>query len=284
MKIIFLPFGLTAAFSLCACMIQQRADNTPFPEAALTTEAITTAAAESTQTEISTESTSESVYITTEAVTEQKSDIIAIDPGHQSRGNNEHEPIGPGALETKAKVSSGTSGKASGLNEYELNLAVSLKLRDILTKRGYSVVMTRQTNDVDISNMERAQIANSANAAAFVRIHANGSDDPSANGAMTICQTPQNPYNGNLYPQSHLLAGCILDSLTAQTGAAREKLWETDTMSGINWAAVPTTIVEIGYMTNAAEDLRMADEEQQTLIAKAIADGIEDYLNKKKEN
>ncbi|MBQ8941323.1 MAG: N-acetylmuramoyl-L-alanine amidase [Firmicutes bacterium] len=203
---------------------------------------------------------------------------IAIDAGHQSHGNSAQEPIGPGASETKAKVTGGTSGKASGLDEYELNLIISLKLKKLLEEKGYNVIMTRETNDVDISNSERAAIANSANANAFVRIHANGSDDPAVNGAMTICQTPSNPYNGYLYDESYSLAENILNSLTEETGAYREKIWETDTMSGINWATVPTTIVEVGYMSNREEDLKLANEEYQDKVALGIMKGIEKYL------
>ena len=207
------------------------------------------------------------------------SHLIAIDAGHQNKANTEKEPVGPGAGETKMKVTGGTRGVATGLYEYELTLAVSEKLRTELENRGYQVYMVRESHDVNISNSERAQMAYDSGAEIFVRIHANGSENSKANGAMTICPTPQNPYVADLYADSQRLSEKVLDGLTASTGCRKERIWETDTMSGINWSKIPVTIVEMGYMSNPEEDKKMAQEDYQQLIAAGIADGIDAYFS-----
>ncbi len=222
-------------------------------------------------------------YIKSDYIKEKKkptegSRKIAIDAGHQSKANTGKEAIGPGASETKMKVTGGTRGTTTGLYEYELTLMVSQKLRTELENRGYEVYMVREGHEVDISNSERAQMAYDSGAEIFVRIHANGSENSSANGAMTICQTPQNPYVADLYADSQRLSTLVLDSLTASTGCKRERVWETDTMSGINWSQLPVTIVEMGYMTNPEEDRKMAQDDYQQLIAIGIADGIDAYF------
>ena len=204
--------------------------------------------------------------------------LVVIDPGHQAEGNFDTEPIGPGASEQKIKVATGTHGVVSGLQEYELTLQISLLLQAELEARGYAVALTRAANDVDISNAERAAMANGLGADAFVRVHANGSGSETASGAMTICQTEDNPYSGALHAESYALSSCVLDALVEKTGCKKEYIWQTDTMAGINWSQVPVTIVEVGYMTNPDEDALMATQDYQKKIAAGIADGIDAFF------
>ncbi|MCI8893249.1 MAG: SH3 domain-containing protein [Lachnospiraceae bacterium] len=204
--------------------------------------------------------------------------LVVIDAGHQGKGNSEQEPIGPGASETKAKVASGTTGVSTGIPEYQMTLAVAMKLRDELEARGYQVQMVRESHDVNISNAERAQMANSAGADAFVRLHGNGVDDSSVHGILAMCQTASNPYNGGLYSSSRKLSDCVVDGAAAATGAKRLSTIETDTMSGINWCQVPVAIIELGFMTNPAEDEAMATDSYQAQLAAGIADGLDAYF------
>lgn len=205
--------------------------------------------------------------------------VVVLDAGHQSKANRDKEPVGPGAKETKAKVSSGTQGRFTRVPEYQVNLDVTLQLRDELEKRGYTVILTRESNDVDISNAQRAAVANEAQAGAFVRIHCNGSEDPSVHGAFTICPTPDNPFPiGQLYEPCRALAEQVLDGLVEATGAQKQKIWETDTMSGLNWCEVPSIIVEMGYMTNEAEDNALVSPEYQAKLVQGLANGIDGFF------
>lgn len=204
--------------------------------------------------------------------------LVAVDAGHQSRANTQKEPNGPGSSEKKVKVTGGTQGKFTGQTEYELNLAVAKKLKTVLEKRGYKVLMIRKSNDVNISNVKRAQIANKKKADVFIRIHANGSDNSGANGAMTICQTSQNPYCKATYKKSRKLSDCVLNGIAKNTGCRKEGVWETDTMTGINWCQVPVTIVEMGYLSNQKEDRLLATDSYRKKMAVGIADGIDEYF------
>lgn len=205
--------------------------------------------------------------------------IVAIDAGHQSKGMYDTEPNAPGSTVMKAKVASGTEGVSTKIAEYVLNLNVSLLLRDELISRGYTVVMIRETHDVQISNSERAIIANNYKADAFIRVHANGSDNKNVRGAIAIFQTKNNKWCGDIYPQSRALSEAILSEYCKQTGIENDGNYEDDTMTGINWTEVPATIIELGYMSNAEEDKLMATTEFHKNAAIGIARGVDLYFS-----
>jgi len=204
--------------------------------------------------------------------------IIAIDPGHQRNGNYTQERIGPGASHTKPMVSSGTTGVATKIPEYEFTLEISLQLRDELISRGYEVFMIRETHDVDISNSTRAEMAAESGASVFIRIHANGSNDSSVNGILTISPTSHTPFIPALYSRSRALSQCVLDGMIETTGAKNRGIWETDTMTGINWSKIPVTIVELGFMTNPDEDRLMQTPEYQQKLVEGMANGIDFFF------
>ena len=204
--------------------------------------------------------------------------VIVLDPGHASQVPGTMEPVGPGSSEMKEADTVGTFGPASGLHEYDLTMDVTQKLRAELEERGYEVKLTHHDTFNPISCVERASVANENKADAFIRIHANGSDNTEANGAMTICITEENPYHPELYSASVRLSEILLDTYCDQTGASREYVWETDTMTGNNWAEVPTSLIELGYMTNPDEDLQMNQDSYQKVMCKAIADALDKWF------
>ena len=207
-----------------------------------------------------------------------KNICVAIDAGHQRRGNSEKEPIGPGSSTYKAKVASGTCGVATGINEYELNLAVSLKVRDILEERGYDVYMIRETHDVNISNSERAKLAVQNGADILVRVHANGDSNQSVYGALTMAPSSRNTYlSGDVISKSQKLSQKMIAAFCKDTGAKNRDVIYTDSMSGINWSTIPVTIIELGFMSNPSEDRLMATEDYRNKMAQGIADGIDAY-------
>lgn len=204
--------------------------------------------------------------------------VVVIDPGHQLRGDSTKEPNGPGSSTMKARVTSGTTGVATKVAEYIMNLEVSLKLKTELENRGYTVYMTRSTHDVNISNKERAEYATSVGADIAVRIHGNGSENSSVHGVETYAPSYNNPYVSHLAKASQSLSRCIIDAYSAATGFKNRGVFTSDTMTGINWSTVPVTIVELGYMSNAEEDQKMQDATMQNNMVQGIANGIDAYF------
>ncbi|MFH5836845.1 N-acetylmuramoyl-L-alanine amidase [Proteiniclasticum sp. C24MP] len=204
--------------------------------------------------------------------------IVYLDPGHQAVQDKEKEPLGPGSDILKNKVSSGTRGVASGVYEYELNLLFSLKLRDRLLEEGFEVLMTRTSHDVSISNKERAEMANEAGADIFIRIHANGSENKDRQGIMTIHPSLDNPFVSHLSEESFRLSKDLHDEMVRETAGASAGVHAMDNMVGINWSEVPVSIVELGYMSNEEEDLKLNTMEYQDRLVEGVVSGILKYF------
>ena len=215
----------------------------------------------------------------------KKDILIAIDPGHQSPDidMSGQEPNAPGSGDFKQKSAGGTVGRFTGIPEYELNLEIALMLRDRLTEQGYDVILTRENNETAISNAERACLANDAGAEFSLRIHANGSEDPSVNGAMALIGSAENPYVGGVYEESYRLAETILNCYCSASGMQNLGIRCNDTMTGINWSKIPVTIVEMGFMSNPEEDQKLSDNHYQSMLAEGIADGVDRYYQREGE-
>ncbi len=204
--------------------------------------------------------------------------LIVIDPGNQKNLNATMEEIGPGSEETKQSASPGFVGAKYGSREYELNLSIAYELKYELELRGYTVIMTREMDDVNISNQARAEVANNAYAAAFIRIQMNYSSNQELSGVMTICMPENSIYNGHLYQQSHNLSTRILQGITENVDVVNNGIYETNQMTAINWSRVPVTVVKVGYLSNAAEEELLMSYDYQSSIAVGIADGIDYYF------
>ena len=198
---------------------------------------------------------------------------IGIDPGHQLKGNSAQEPVAPGSAETKFKVSGGTQGVATGVPEYECVLQVGLMLRDALEAQGAEVFMTREVNEVDISNIERATMMNELGANVVLRLHCNGANNPSLRGIGLYVKS-----KGDGAQESYAVSEYLIDAMGRATGARTEPIHVSDTYSGLNWSTVPSILVEMGYMSNPEEDRLLCSADYQARLVDGMVKGLEAYF------
>ena len=199
---------------------------------------------------------------------------IGIDPGHQTHSNSAQEPVSPGSTETKAKVSSGTQGVKTRVPEYEVNLQVALLLRDALEAQGATVYMTRDTNDVDISNVERAEMMNELGVDVVLRLHCNGSTNQDVSGIGLYVKS-----SGEGAEESYAISEVLIAAMGEATGANTESVHVRDTYSGLNWSTVPSILVEMGYMSNPDEDEKLCSDEYQSELVHGMVEGLITYFS-----
>lgn len=201
---------------------------------------------------------------------------VCIDPGHQAKGDPRGEPIAPGSGQKKARVSSGTSGVATKKPEYKVNLEAAMILKELLQAKGYHVVMTRESNDINISNAERAQVANNAKADMTIRLHCDSIDNGGKSGAVLIVPSKSSRHTASIYHASYKYAELLKKALSNHSVKVNG-IFERSDMTGFNWSRVPVVIFEMGFMSNWNEDRMLADKSYQTKLMHAVTDALHAY-------
>lgn len=202
--------------------------------------------------------------------------VVCIDPGHQAKGDPKGEPVAPGSGSRKARVASGTAGVGTKKPEYAVNMEAGLILKGLLEQKGYKVVMTRETNDVNISNVERAQVANNAKADMTIRLHCDSIANSGKSGAVLIVPSKTGKYTAGIYPASFKYAECLKKALQ-DSGVKVNGIFERSDMTGFNWSQVPVVIFEMGFMSNWNEDRMLCDPNYQTKLMQAVVTAIDAY-------
>ncbi len=204
--------------------------------------------------------------------------VVCIDPGHQLKANLDTEPVGPGSSELKPKVTGGATGAVTKQTEHALALIISNKVKERLQAKGVTVVMTRVADAVDISNRQRAEVANKANAQLFVRIHADGSVNADIQGISTLYPA-NNSWVSPIEARSVRAARLIQDATVKATGATDRGLTPRGDIAGFNWSTVPAVLIETGFLSSPVEDKLLATGDYQDKLADGIAAGILAYLD-----
>lgn len=207
--------------------------------------------------------------------------IVCLDAGHGITSASKSERVSPLSDETKPAYVSGASGIYQ--TEEELNLAVAKLVKIRLEKRGAEVVMTRETSEATVSNIERAQIANEANADLCIRIHADGTEESSAHGISTLIPAGNLLGSPEIIEPSREAAECIQRALVEETGAQDRGLVERSDLTGFNWSEVPVVLVEMGFLSNPEEDQKLSTEAYRKQVADGIADGAQEWLSAQSE-
>jgi N-acetylmuramoyl-L-alanine amidase len=201
--------------------------------------------------------------------------LICIDPGHERTPDPSQEPIGPGSRVLKIKDGGGTAGEAVVV------LRLAWKTRKLLIERGFRVVMTRTGSEFTHGgggNADRAAFCNRAGADLMLRIHADGSSDPSSHGASTLYPALRQGWTDDIHASSKRAAGLVQRALVEATGAADRGLVARRDMTGFNWADVPVVLAETGFLTNPRERRLLTSPTYQGRVARGLAEGAAAFV------
>lgn len=188
---------------------------------------------------------------------------IVIDPGH-------------GGTSAVGGSSANNATGPNGTLEKTLTLDVGLKCRDFLLTQGQTVLMTRDS-DVNLSLADRAKVAKDSAAAVFLSIHFNGFSDASVQGTETLVFTGTAAAS-----PSRALAKLVQEKTLGVTGYADRGIKEQDL--GVldpsrHDLATAGCLVEVSFLTNPAEEIRLQDENYRKQLGEALAVALFDFVS-----
>ena len=194
--------------------------------------------------------------------------VIVIDPGHQEFPNTELETVYKGSTAEKDKATSGAVGVNSGAKEYDLTLKYALVLREYLEGCGAKVILTRDSNDANISNIERAKIATDNKADCFIRLHADSAPESTIKGVKVYV-----PSTGS-YSKNAVKEGTKLAELVAnEIGSTSLGVVQSNMYTGLNYAdSVKSYQLVVGYLSNSDDDDLITDSETPYKVAVAVSE------------
>lgn len=200
--------------------------------------------------------------------------VIVVDAGHGGRSGSEKEKVSPDSNELKPKNVSGATGVKSKTPEHVIALQVSQKLKKLLEKEGYTVIMTRTSDTQTVGNIERAEIGNKNNADLVIRIHADSSTSSSIKGASMLVPG-QAGYAKSIAKVSREYGETILKTLVEEANMQDRGVVTRNDLTGFNWSRVPVVLVEMGFLSNPTEDSLLNSSDYQNKIALGLAKGVD---------
>jgi len=200
--------------------------------------------------------------------------LVCLDPGHGTLPSvgGQTEPIGPGSTVRKIKDGGGAPGEAP------VALAIALRTRALLQRDGYRVAMTRTGPTYAGGNVARARFCNVRHAALMIRIHADGSTDPSQHGLKTLVPALRRGWTDDIYGSSLRAGRDVQSALIRSTHAKNAGIFFRSDLTGFNWANVPAILVETGFMTNPTEGRLLRSAAYQLKVARGLAAGAQAFL------
>ena len=204
---------------------------------------------------------------------------VCIDAGHQENGRFVNEPIGPGLTGSTSGKGGMAQGTKTNRRESIVCLEIGMLLRDELLRQGANVVMTREDQTTFHTNIERCEIAEAGGAQIMLRLHCNNSSNHSKRGIQVYGPLNSDYAKAVADADTYREMGQkLLDAMKTRVGMTLANstgmVRLNDNYVGNNWAKMMCFLVEMGYLSNPAEEYLLVTPVYQQWLAEGMADGV----------